>query len=31
MTPALIPMLLLTLLLIASDGADTGTARLVLS
>lgn len=31
MTPALIPMLLLTLLLIASDGTDTGTARLVLS
>lgn len=31
MTPALIPMLLLSLLLIASDGADTGTARLVLS
>lgn len=31
MTPALIPMLLLSLLLIASDGVDTGTARLVLS
>jgi hypothetical protein len=31
MNPELIPMLLLSLLLMASDGADAGTARLVLS
>lgn len=31
MTPELIPMLLLSLLLMASDGADAGVARLMLS
>jgi hypothetical protein len=31
MTPAFVPMLLVALLLMASDGADAGTARLVLS